>query len=166
MKKYHVEKILKHALEIEEAGQKFYGILAQRLGDAKLKDIFTAMSQQEVGHAEIYKRMIDQQPSQPDPDDSDTSIFDFQKHEMLEDKIFNRLEIIRKGTKLYSLGDALALMIEIEMNVVDYFENVRRLVRLQDQPLMEKIINEEKSHVKQLVDLRSQYKAATRTVLV
>jgi rubrerythrin len=39
MPKYSVENIIKHAIEIEEAGQKFYALLADRLNDAKLKKI-------------------------------------------------------------------------------------------------------------------------------
>ncbi len=159
MEKLNVGKILEHALDIEETGQKFYAMLADRLDDPQLKKIFSIMSRQEVGHSEIYKKMRDDLPEAPAPKAAADGDFDFKKNEMLEDRIFNRLEIVRKAPKLYTLGDALALMIEIEISVVDYFENIRRLVRLQDQPLMEKIINEEKTHVKQLVDLRTHYKS-------
>lgn len=160
MRKYNVEKILRHAMEIEEAGQKFYAMLASRLEDARLMKIFDIMSRQEVGHGDVYREMLAKLPAAPAPGNADDDSFDFKKHEMLEDKIFNRLDVVRKTSRIYSLGDALALMIDIEMNVVDYFENIRRIVRLQDQPLMEQIINEEKAHVKQLIDLRTQYKTA------
>lgn len=159
MEKYAVDKILEHALTLEEAGHKFYALLAERLDDPALKKIFSVMSHQEIGHAAVYKKMREEISAAPAPKNDDARPFDLKKHEMLEDKIFNRLEVVRKAQKLYTLGDALALMIDIEMNVVDYFENVRRLVRLQDQPKMEQIINEEKSHVRQLVDLRTQYKS-------
>lgn len=159
MEKLNVRKILEHALDIEETGQKFYAMLADRLDDPQLKKIFSLMSRQEVGHSQIYKKMRDELPEAPAPEAADIGEFDFKKNEMLEDRIFNRLEIVRKTPKLHTLGDALALMIEIEISVVDYFENLRRLVRLQDQPMMETIINEEKAHVKQLVDLRTHYRA-------
>lgn len=161
MAKYTVEKILKHAMEIEESGQKFYALLADRLDDAKLKKIFTVMSQQEAGHYEIYKNLHEQLPAAPDVPEPDADPFDIRKNELLEDRIFNRLDVVRKTSKINNLGDALVLMIDIEMDVVDYFENARKLVNLQGQNLMEKIINEEKRHVRQLVNLRQQYKTAT-----
>jgi len=158
MEKYRVDKILEHALVIEEAGQKFYAMLSDSLDDPGLKKIFLVMSHQEVGHSHVYKKMLDELAAAPAPVSAGGEPFDFKKHDLLEDKIFNRLEIVRKTQKIYTLGDTLALMIDIEINVVDYFENVRRLVCLQDQPKMEQIINEEKTHVRQLVDLRTQYK--------
>ncbi|MEE9910926.1 MAG: ferritin family protein [Deltaproteobacteria bacterium] len=158
MSKYPVEKILKHAMEIEEAGQKFYAMLAERLDDAPLKKIFTVMSRQETGHYEVYKQLHDQLPAVPEAPAPDAEPFDYKKHELLEDRIFNRLDVVRKTARINTLGDALVFMIDTEMDVVDYFENARRLVNLQGQDLMEKIINEEKTHVKQLVDLRHHYK--------
>jgi len=159
MAKYSVEQILGHAMEIEESGQKFYALLADRLEDARLKKIFTIMARQEVGHFETYKSMCEQQPAAPDVPETGAELFDYKIHELLEDRIFNRLDVVRKTPKINTLGDALAFMIDIEMDVVDYFENARKLVNHQGQVLMLKIINEEKSHVKQLVDLRQQYQS-------
>lgn len=201
MTKYMVEDILKHSMEIEEEGQKFYALLADRLNNAKLKNIFSIMSRQETGHYSFYKKLCEQltvtpeapataeapvnpetavtpeaevnpeaavtpeaevttvTPGIPEIPSSDTELFDYKKHQLLEDRIFNRLDVVRKTPKIKTLGDALSFMIDIEMDVVDYFENTRKLVNPQGQAMMNKIINEEKSHVKQLVDLRQQYKS-------
>ncbi len=159
MAKYTAENILKHAMEIEESGQKFYTMLAERLDDARLKKIFSVMARQEIGHYEVYKKMREQQLATPDVVQPEAEPFDYKKHQLLEDRIFNRLDVVRKTPKINNLGDALVFLIDTEMDVVDYFENARKLVNLQGQALMEKIINEEKSHVKQLVDLRQQYKS-------
>lgn len=158
MSKYSVEKILSHAMEIEESGRKFYAMLADRLDDAELKKILTLISQQEMGHYEIYRKLREELPAVPELPLSATEPFDFKKHELLEDRIFNRFDVVRRTPKINTLGDALVFMIDIEMDMVDYFENARKLVNLQGQELMEKIINEEKTHVKQLVDLRQHYK--------
>lgn len=160
MGKYKVDEILGHAMEIEEAGQKFYAMLAERLDDSQLKKIFSIMSTQEVGHYEVYKRLREQLPETPVDSKTQADPFDYMKNEMLKDRIFNRLDVVRKTPGINNLGDALAFMIDVEMNVVDYFENIRKLVSPEEQPVMVRIINEEKTHVKQLTDLRKQYKAA------
>lgn len=233
MAKYMVEDILTHSMEIEEAGQKFYALLADRLNDAKLKNIFTAMARQETGHYEFYKTLHEQlletqkmqaapvppaptekpaetgtgtpppapetqatpetpvapeasetpvtsapetpvtpespatletletleTPGTPDIQSSDTEPFDYKKQRLLEDRIFNRLTVVQKTPKIKTLGDALAFMIDTEIDVVDYFENARKLINPQGQVMMQKIINEEKSHVRQLLDLRSHYQS-------
>lgn len=158
MAKYSVAGMLKHAMEIEESGQKFYETLAGRLEDARLKKIFTTMARQETGHFTFYKKLLEELPPAPEIPREDADSFDYKKHEMLEDRIFNRLEVVRKTARINTLGDALVFMIDTEMDVVDYFENARRLINLQGQAMMEKIINEEKAHVRQLVDLRTHYK--------
>lgn len=160
MEKFTVKQILKHAMEIENAGQKFYMMLAERLEDASLKNIFSIMAREETGHYKTYEELHEQLPEVSDVPQADTDPFDYKKHLFLEDRIFNRLDVVRKTPKINILGDALVFMIDIEMDVVDYFENVRKLVNLKDQALMIKIINEEKTHVKQLVDLKQQYKTA------
>ncbi len=159
MGKYTVDQILKHAMEIEEAGQKFYTMLADRLDNTQLKKIFSVMAHQETGHYNTYEKLHAQLSPAPDDSQQATDPFDYKKHQLLEDRIFNRLDVVRKTPNLKTLGDALVFMIDIEMDVVDYFENARKLVSLKGQALMEKIINEEKTHVKQLVDLRQQYKS-------
>ena len=206
MAKYMVEGILKHSMEIEEAGQKFYALLADRLNDAKLKNIFTVMARQETGHYEFYKNLHEQlletqaipetpvtpetpatplvpetsalpetpvtpettvtaeaptAPETPEIQPSVTELFDYKKQRLLEDRIFNRLAVVQKTPKIKTLGDALAFMIDTEMDVVDYFENARKLINPQGQVMMGKIINEEKSHVKQLLDLRKHYQSVT-----
>ncbi|PKN17287.1 MAG: hypothetical protein CVU71_17305 [Deltaproteobacteria bacterium HGW-Deltaproteobacteria-6] len=116
------------------------------------------MARQETGHYEFYKRLHEQLPESPEIQPSGADPFDYKKHQLLEDRIFNRLDVVRKTPKIQTLGDALVFMIDIEMDVVDYFENARKLVNLQGQAMMGKIINEEKSHVKQLLDFRQHYK--------
>lgn len=160
MEKYNITEILERALEIEEAGQKFYEMLASRLEDLQLKKIFSIMSREEAGHTEIYKKMREELSAASAGKDAETEPFDVKKNEMLKDRIFNRLDVVRKAPKIHALGDALAYIIDIEIDGVDYFENIRRLVRPQDQPMMNRIINEEKAHVKQLIDLRTQFKTA------
>ncbi len=158
MGKYNVDEMLAHAMDIEQAGHKFYALLAERLENPQLKKIFALLSRQEVEHGKVYQQLRDQIPAAPGGTPDQENEFDFKKHEMLEDRIFNRLEVVRKTPQLKTLGDALAFLIDIEIDVVDYFENIRKLVNLQGQLVMERIINEEKSHVKQLVNLRTQYK--------
>lgn len=222
MPKYRVDDILKHSMEIEEAGQKFYALLADRLNDAKLKNIFTTMARQETGHYEFYKNLHQQLleaqaimetpiapetpvtpeapvatdtaaspavpeaseapetpitpeatvnaettaepetstvPETPEIQPSVTEPFDYRKQRLLEDRIFNRLDVVQKTPKIKTLGDALAFMIDTEIDVVDYFENARKLINPQGQVMMQKIINEEKLHVKQLLDLRKHYQS-------
>ena len=161
MGKYEVADMLKHAVEIEEAGQKFYTTLAERLDNEPLAKIFAVMARQEIGHLETYKNLQEQLPASPEASPAGTDDFDYQKHKILEDRIFNRLDIVRKAPGIKTLGDALGYMIDIEMDVVDYFENARKLITAAGQPLMIKIINEEKAHVKQLLDLRKQYQSVS-----
>jgi len=159
MTKYNVDTILRHAMDIEEVGQKFYAMLSEKVADPELKKIFTLMSRQETVHKEIFSKMREQLPPSSVDKSMDAEQFDLNAHELIADKIFNRMEIVRKTQNIYTLGDALALMIDIEISGVDYYENFRKLVRLQDQAIMERVINEEKTHVRRLVDLRTQYKA-------
>ncbi|HQL00181.1 MAG TPA: ferritin family protein [Smithellaceae bacterium] len=158
MSKYSIKDILTHAMDIEESGKKFYAALADRLARPELQKIFQIMSSQEIQHYEFYKNLLEQLPASPNEPDASLQDFDKLEHDLLLDRIFNRLTVVSKTAKLQTLGDALTYLIDIEMDVVSFFENFIKLIRPTDQATLRQIINEERAHVRQLVDLRKRYR--------
>jgi rubrerythrin len=159
MGKYNAADIFQHAMEIEDAGQKLYTRLSEMMDDPQIKKIFQVMAQQEIKHHETYNDLMANASSAGENQPSSNEGFDGDKHDLLQDRIFNRLEVVRKAARLSTLGDVLNYMIDVEIDVVGLFENLRHLLKKADQVQIDKIINEERSHVRQLVDLRKQYKS-------
>jgi rubrerythrin len=159
MGKYRASDIFKHAMEIENAGHKLYAGLSEMMDDPKIKKIFQVMAEQEIKHYDTYNSLMANASLAGENHPSADEGFDGVKYDLLQDRIFNRLEVVRHVAKLSTLGDVLNYMIDIEIDAVDLFENLRHLLNKADHAQINKIINEERSHVKQLVDLRKQYKS-------
>ena len=159
MKKYSARDILNQAIQIEEAGTKLYNRLSEMTEDYQQKNIFQVMANEELKHINIYKDFIEKIDEPLTDQQTADDDFDPVKHELLKDRIFNRLEIVQKAGKIKSVGDAMNYLVEIEIDVVNFFENFRKLLNVADQPQLGAVINEERSHVKMLVDLRQQYKS-------
>ncbi len=159
MAKYTAREIFQHVLNIEDAGEKFYNALAAGIDHEPLKKVFLHMAGQEGRHRETYRAFMEavgDGPAEKRSEAADGS-FDERQYEELKDKIFNRMESIKKIARLKTLGDALNYMIDIECAAVDLFEQLQHLVNQAERPQITRIINEERSHVKQLVDLRQRF---------
>ena len=79
----------------------------------------------------------------------------------MKDKIFNRLENVKKVSTLKTLGDAFNYMIDIECDVVDLYEKLQNLVRTDEKAKITRIINEERKHVQQLMAFRRRYQSVS-----
>ncbi len=159
MKKYSARDVLNQAMQIEEAGNKFYNRLSEIAEDPEQKKIFQVMASEELKHIEIYKGFIDKLEELATDQQNAEDEFDPAKHELLKDRIFNRLNIVQKAGKIKTVSAALNYLVEIEIDVVDFFENFRKLLNAADQLQLSTVTNEERGHVKMLVNLRQQYKS-------
>lgn len=163
MGKLSARDIFKHVMAIEDEGEKFYQTLSQVVTVESLQKAFLLMSKQEQEHRKTYQAFIDdiQEADAASASDRDTvtEMFDETHFEALKDKIFNRLENVKKVSTLKTLGDALNYMIDIECDVVDLFEKLQSLVRTDEKAKITRIINEERSHVQQLMALRRRYRS-------
>ena len=159
MIKYSSRDILNQAMQIEEAGNKFYDRLSEMTEDAQQKKIFQVMANQELKHIDIYKVFLEKLESLATDQQNANDDFDLAKHELLKDRIFNRLDTVKKVSKINTVGNALNYLVEIEIDVVSFYDNFRKLLNAADQVQLDAVINEERSHVKMLVDLRQQYKS-------
>lgn len=161
MAKYGAQDIFRHAMEIEEAGEKFYRTLSEVVDDEHLRKIFQAMANQELKHRQTYRAFMETLHNGEEEAEREgiAADFDEQRYEQLRDKIFNRMEKVTKVVKLKTLGEALNYMIETECDAVDLFEQLQKLVTADERPQITHIINEERSHVKQLTEMRHQHQS-------
>lgn len=155
---FNVSEVFQFAIRIEENGERFYSHIAEKIADEHIKRIFKYLAEQEVNHKEYFKSLksqFDRQEYQTPESYSgeyeaylkafvDTRIFDLQKQE-------------KEMLKIDSLVQALEFALQRELDSVLYYQEIKGLVPVQQQEMIDKIIEEERRHFIELRELLREY---------
>jgi len=137
-------ELLNIAVRVESAGYSYYSKLAGKVSGA-LKEFFTELANQEREHARRFEEIMTKYSS-------DSSIATWQNEEVSGyaesyAKAFIFPEIENEEVSETILG-ALRKAIEVEKDSIIYYNEIKRIVP--DPKPVEKIINEEKEHLRKL----------------
>jgi rubrerythrin len=139
-----VRAILAMAIRLEEEGERFYRELSGHF-DGEIKKTFLELADQEKVHAEIFRKMSDQESW----DEMDSYLSGYAFYEVFPDTS----EILKR--KDLTLKEVLNIAISVEKDsIILYYELKDGLVNSDTQKTVKKIIEQEKEHLKKLLELK------------
>jgi rubrerythrin len=139
-----VRDILAMAIRLEEEGERFYRELSGHF-DGEIKKTFLELADQEKVHAEIFRKMSDQESW----DEMDSYLSGYAFYEVFPDTS----EILKR--KDLTLKEVLNIAISVEKDsIILYYELKDGLVNSDTQKTVKKIIEQEKEHIKKLLELK------------
>ena len=151
-------EILKMAISVEEDGEHFYEKCVEANSEPEVKRIFSKLAEQEREHRNYFKELL------KEFDEADESISrdylyedltgDYLKS-IVDEQIFPKEEEATDDIAAH-LGDALDIGIKEEKNsILLYQELMKNEADEQTTAALKKLIEEEKSHLVKLKDLKS-----------
>lgn len=149
------DEIIELAVKTEETGYEFYRMAQKKAGSDELKKLFEYLAEEELNHKELYlglKGAIGE-PAQGVPADWE----DVGKYirAMTESSLFLGADKnIQLASKAATDKDAVDFAIEFEKDTLLFFHHIKDLVKKVNQPVVEKIIEEEKEHIRRLSEVR------------
>ncbi len=143
------KSVLRWAMEIEESGQVFYEAVAAKAQDREAKLVLQDLAYQEERHYRTFQNMLDKVPEA----DIETDSAEYQRYlQTALDKAL--LGGPQKGLALAQQVtnevEALQAAIAFEKDTLLFFYDLRDMVPASQQETISAIIEQEKSHVKQL----------------
>jgi rubrerythrin len=150
------QEILRIAIKVEENGKALYGALESKTKDEKLKKMWQYLKEQEEEHRKTFQGMLDNV--------GDYIVDEFRPGEyeaylraIASGYIFTQ-ELIEKKTKeLFSSDlEAVEFGLYIEKESILTYSALRDYVLTAKQPVLDKVIDEEKKHLVQLTLLKDQ----------
>ncbi|MHB0856005.1 MAG: ferritin-like domain-containing protein [Anaerolineae bacterium] len=137
------------AVQAETRGERFYREAAEAAQDKGAKELFEYLRAEEVRHKLIFEGLArDIVLTELDPTTWDEVVGYI---EATVDQAFFKddapIRMIPAGT---SLGDMVRRAIGFEQQTLLFFHSLRDLVQPANQPLVDSIIQEERSHVRRL----------------
>ena len=142
-----VAELVKVAVEDKKSGVAYYGHLAKKAGDSALRTMFAGLAEQERFHQARFERML-------------ADMGGYAPREEYPGEYMAYLRAMTSGrafpdvaTALQAAEDcpddawAVDTALTFERDTLVLMNELRALVRPKDQPVVDELINEERSHV-------------------
>lgn len=141
--------IIDLAVQTEVRGEKFYRQAVEKADRSDAKELFTYLADEEVRHKETFEGLSSQiVVTQMDPETWEDAIGYIEA--TVDREFFDRKAPIRAIPVADSVPEMVRQAIEFEKQTLLFFYGVRDLVQPANRPLIDRIIDEEKSHVRRL----------------
>ncbi len=155
-------EIFQFAIRIEENGEKFYKRMAGKFPDREMKKMFNALAEEEVKHAQTYKKMVSKLEKYEPFESFADEYFEYLKayaDKLIFDEKSSRAEVY----EINDLKKALDFAIDKELDSILYYQEMKNLVSEGQRPQIDKIIEEERKHFVRLSTCRKENRNACMT---
>jgi rubrerythrin/rubredoxin len=142
---------LEMAMAVEKNGEVFYNAVAQKAVNPQVKTLFEALAVQEQGHYDVFWKLAGgMEHGQP------LAAFDEYKaylYATMRSALFSGPEkALAAAEHVQNERAALQMAIDFERDTLLFFYDLSEMVGKADQPIVAKIIQEEKAHIRRLAE--------------
>ncbi|MFC2059033.1 ferritin family protein [Chloroflexota bacterium] len=149
-------ELINIAIGIERNGAAFYESLAKEGRDAKSRDTYEYLADMEREHIKIFSKMLDSMGTFNLPE-SYTEEYDLYLKSLVGSAIFTDDKVAREmAQKVADSAEAIQIGIVAEKDSILFYSEMQHLVPERERKLVNNIIDEEKSHLRQLSDLKKE----------
>lgn len=151
------KEVLQMAVRIEENGQRFYRDALRHTGDKKLQDTLNYLIQEEEKHKRYFRSLLNRLPQEENPFDPYMEEALLYLRAMADAHVFTtELEGRELASTVKDEEDILNFAIAMEKDSLLFYYELARGINERDRTIVEKVIEEEKSHLKRLLDLKKE----------
>ncbi len=152
-------ELIEVALGIERNGVVYYSSLAELSGDPSLKEAYGGLADMERKHIDIFQRLLGSvsgyQPTRAGEGDEE-----YQRYleALIDSVVFTDDKVARKMARdARSPAEAIQMALGAEKDSILFYLEMRDFVSKNDRPVIDSVIKEEKSHVRELSRLKGQF---------
>jgi rubrerythrin len=154
------DELIKVAVQNEETGYGFYKLAEKNAKSQKMKEFFGFLAGQELVHKEKFLNLLKDVriPSQPG-EPADREEIDLYIKAMTDSHLFaGKDKNIVMATEASNEKSAVDYAVGFEKDTLLFFYQLEDLVHSIHKPMVQVIINEEKQHIRKLVEIRRELK--------
>jgi rubrerythrin len=142
------------AIGIERNGAAFYHSLAESTGNEMAKGAYEYLAGEELKHIKVFQSMLGSVADYRPPE-TYTEEYDLYLRALVNSWVFTDDQIARDmAQRVASDAEAIQIALGAEKDSILFYSEMREFVRRSDRELISKIIEEERSHLRQLSELR------------
>lgn len=146
-----LKEFISLAYALEDGSRRFYLNMAEHFENQRLREIFMTLSQAEENHKRHILKAIKKE--------------ELPINEKFKDYMESGVPVKDMTDKIISeeknIQEVLELSMQIEINALDLYMKISRMVEADTKEIFKNIIEEEKAHLKKLGDLLSKHHEQT-----
>lgn len=152
-------ELVEVALGIERNGIAYYDSLARLTADAALKNAYNDLANMERKHMKIFRDMLDAVGKyQLTYAGEAAEEYEQYLKALIDSTVFTDDKVARQmAQKASSPAEAIQIALGAEKDSILFYSEMRDLVMQRDRLIIAGIINEEKSHVRELSSLKREF---------
>ncbi len=155
---FNVTEIIEFAVYIEQNGYKFYTETMKKLKESRIMELFQFLADEELRHENTFKNLVKEvgsfTPVESYPGEYEGYMKDFLKMHALGNN-----EILKsKIESIKTTDDAVKMALEFEKDSIVLFTFVKKNIGTKGQKTVDKIIDEELTHIYKINNFYNQLK--------
>lgn len=149
-------EIVELGIQIEKNGRDFYNTLAKQSKNESVRQIFEYLAGEEEKHIVVFKKILDSvkkyEPSEAYPGE----YFEYM-NVLASEHIFTQEDKGKEIAKaIKSEKEAVEKGIGFEKDSIIFYEGMKKVVSDYDKKIVDELIAQEQSHLRQLAELKSK----------
>ncbi len=153
---FSASELINIAIGIERRGIAFYDTMARSTENAEARDIFQCLADMERTHVRIFQGMLGE-ADKYQPPESYAREYAAYLQALVDSAVFTDDSITSEmATQLSSDIEAMELAIGAEKDSILFYYEMKEIMPQRAQPTVNKIITEEKSHLRELSELKKK----------
>jgi rubrerythrin len=148
-------EIVELGIQIEKNGRDFYNTLSSQLKEEKAVGIFKYLAAQEEKHIEVFRKILESIGGYEPPEAYPGEYFAYMSSLASENVFTQKDKGVQMAKKVKDAREAIEIGIKAEKDSVVFYEGVRKIVPDYDVRIINEVIAQEQTHLKQLSDLRT-----------
>jgi rubrerythrin len=151
-------ELLDIAVGIERNGVAYYDSLAQLAGDSGLKETYSFLANMERHHVEVFQKLRSAAGQGPVVPPVDEVEYEGYLKALIDSSVFTNDHVARQMAKRASgPAEALHIALGAEKDSILFYTEMKDLVPQREREAVMDIIKEERSHVRELSELKRRY---------
>jgi len=153
----NAKQLVHHAVRLEENGERFYRSWANRTDDAKQKEFFVHLADEEVKHRKLFQSLAEQVSDRP----MDMNVYGEYMAYMqgfVDDTLFNEKVYAREMAEIRGLPEAVEFAMRQELDSVLFYLELKAFVPSEQEEMIEAIVTEERRHYATLLKFKRDLK--------
>ena len=147
-------EIVELGIQIEKNGRDFYDTLVRQLKNKKAKEIFKYLAGEEEKHIATFQRILDKLEKYEPPESYPGEYFAYM-NALASDYVFTQKDTGKRIAKnITSDKEAVDTGTGFEKDSILFYEGMKKVVPEYDHKVIDELITQEQSHLRQLSDLK------------
>jgi len=150
---FSASEIAEVGIQIEKNGRDFYEVLARQSKSKKAQDIFGYLKEQEQEHVVVFQKILDT-VNKYEPKEAFPQEYFAYMNALASNYVFTQKDKGRQIAKsVKSDKEAISLGLGFEKDSVVFYEGMKKAVPADQHDTLDKLIMQEKDHIRQLHEL-------------